>query len=183
MTKTIKWSAALAIVAAAGLLAVNKQPILSGAGSLLFPEASPAASIAASAGALTISAGGSNKNIILTPSGTGVVSAGGGLLIANSASFQTLDSGGTARALVFMDGSNVVHLRNNQGGVGGTILIEPRAGGAASLSLDNTGLTTLTGNLVITGGTLACTTATTSGLCTNATCTTTASVTYVIHCP
>lgn len=183
MTKTIKWSAALAIVAAAALLAVNKQPILSGAGSLLFPEASPAASIAASAGALTVSAGGSNKNVILTPSGTGVVLAGGGMQVANSASFQSLDSGGTARGLLFIDAGNVVHVRNNQGGVGGTISLEPKAGGVAVLSMDNTGLVTITGSVVITGGTLACTTATTGGLCTNATCTTTASVTYVTHCP
>jgi hypothetical protein len=62
---------------AAGLAGANVQPILTGAGKLIFPEATPAATLSASSGALTVAAGGSNKNITLTPSGTGGVTVPG----------------------------------------------------------------------------------------------------------
>ena len=54
----------------AGLFGANVTPILTGAGKLIFPETSPSASLSASGGQLTIAAGGTNKNILLQPSGT-----------------------------------------------------------------------------------------------------------------
>lgn len=59
----------LCFVAAA--TGANVQPILTGAGKLVFPETSPSANLSASAGALTVASGGTNKNITLTPSGSG----------------------------------------------------------------------------------------------------------------
>ncbi len=59
----------LCFVAAA--TGANVQPILTGAGKLLFPEASPGAYLQASSGSLTVAAGGTNQNVIVTPSGTG----------------------------------------------------------------------------------------------------------------
>lgn len=66
--------------ALAGALAgANVQPVLTGAGKILFPENAAPASLSASSGALTAAAGGSNQNVTLTPSGTGnVILAGGG---------------------------------------------------------------------------------------------------------
>jgi hypothetical protein len=57
---------------------MNNPPLLVGgsAGKLEFPENATPANITASSGALTISAGGTNQNVTLTPSGTGKVSAG-----------------------------------------------------------------------------------------------------------
>ena len=59
------------IALAGGLAGANVQPVLTGAGKLLFPENATPATISASSGALTVKAGGSNQNINLTPSGTG----------------------------------------------------------------------------------------------------------------
>jgi hypothetical protein len=64
----------LCFVAAAG--GANVQPILSGAGKLIFPENAIPATISASSGHLTLAAGATNGNIILTPSGTGQAGIG-----------------------------------------------------------------------------------------------------------
>ena len=71
---------ALLCLFAAGMLATNNvQPILtgSGTGALVFPETVPSATLSASGGTLTIGAGGSNGNINLNPSGSGVVLVNG----------------------------------------------------------------------------------------------------------
>src|SRR6516162_5819093 len=61
----------------AGLAGANVQPILTGAGKLIFPETTPSATISAASGALTVAAGGSNQSVVVKPSGTGAVNAGG----------------------------------------------------------------------------------------------------------
>jgi hypothetical protein len=64
-----------ALAAAGAVLGVNVTPSLSGRGKLFFPESKPSAYLEAIAGALTIAAGGTNKGISLTPSGTGTLGA------------------------------------------------------------------------------------------------------------
>jgi hypothetical protein len=73
----------------AGLAGANVQPILSGAGSLIFPETIPSATLSASSGALTIAAGGTSKNVILKPTGSGCVQ-----LFADSPAITLCDSSG-----------------------------------------------------------------------------------------
>jgi len=69
--------------------AANVQPILTGAGKLLFPESSTPATLSASSGALTVAAGGTNKNVILKPTGSGCVQ-----LFADSPAITLCDSSG-----------------------------------------------------------------------------------------
>lgn len=56
----------------AGMAGSNVQPVLTGAGKILFPENATPATISASSGALTLAAGGTNQNVSITPSGTGI---------------------------------------------------------------------------------------------------------------
>lgn len=56
---------------AASAIGANVQPLLTGAGKLLFPENAVPASISASSGQINVASGGSNQNVVLTPSGTG----------------------------------------------------------------------------------------------------------------
>ena len=67
----------VAVCFAAGLLGSNVQPVLTGAGKILFPENATPANITASSGAITIAAGGSNQNVVTSPSGTGFTVLGG----------------------------------------------------------------------------------------------------------
>jgi hypothetical protein len=64
-------------------------------------------------------------------------------------SYGTQDSAGGYRSLIFMDNSNpdIVHVRNNQRGAGGTVSLDSRTGGAPSvtiLSNGNVGIGTTT---------------------------------------
>jgi hypothetical protein len=59
----------------------------------------------------------------------------------NFGSYGTQDSAGGYRSLIFMDNTNpdVVHVRNNQRGVGGTISLESQPGAAPSVTLLSNG--------------------------------------------
>ncbi|MEN6604375.1 MAG: hypothetical protein ABFD86_18345, partial [Bryobacteraceae bacterium] len=77
-----------------------------------------------------------------------ILVTGRGIVIDNNYGFDSKDSAGTARALLTLDGANpdVLHLRNNQRGVGGAISFDTQAGGAAGATLDSAG------NLNVIGG-------------------------------
>jgi trimeric autotransporter adhesin len=71
------------------------------------------------------------------------------ITIPNLGSYATQDSAGSYRSLFFMDNSNpdIVHVRNNQRGVGGTVSLDSQPGGAPSvtiLSNGNVGIGTTT---------------------------------------
>lgn len=58
---------------AAGLSGANVQPLLSGLGKIIFPGTAPPATIAASSGGLTYTAGGTNQGHTFVSTGTGGV--------------------------------------------------------------------------------------------------------------
>jgi trimeric autotransporter adhesin len=71
------------------------------------------------------------------------------ITIPNLGGYSTQDSAGGYRSLIFMDNSNpdIVHVRNNQRGAGGTVSLDSRTGGAPSvtiLSNGNVGIGTTT---------------------------------------
>jgi hypothetical protein len=76
----------LALFVLQTLPAANNTPVFSALGKILFPATSPAASISASSGALTMAAGGTDQNVILTPTGTGIVLANSPLRSSTSGS-------------------------------------------------------------------------------------------------
>jgi hypothetical protein len=98
----------------AGLAGSNVQPILTGAGSLIFPEASPSASISAASGALSVAAGGSGKNVILKPTGSGCVQLfadSPAITLCDSSGQITVASGGTNQNInLTPSGTGAVHL-------------------------------------------------------------------------
>jgi hypothetical protein len=89
-----KYGLVATIAFCAGLFAANVQPILSGSGKIIFPEASPSANISASAGTILLQAGGTANNIAALPTGTGWFRAGGAI-------FSSAD-GGTFPAQQFI---------------------------------------------------------------------------------
>jgi hypothetical protein len=124
----------------AGLAGANVQPILSGAGKLIFPEASPSATLSAASGALTVAAGGNNKNLILTPSGTGVaiVNASAGSSNANA----SLDAGGMIRSTDYNVPTAGTGLEVYAAGGNGHLQAYNRAGAAyVPLYIDGNALT------------------------------------------
>lgn len=66
---------------------------------------------------------------------------GNAIAIPNNSSYAGFDSAGSPRSYIWMDNSNpdVVHIRNNQRGVGGTISFESQPGGASSLTVLSNG--------------------------------------------
>ena len=80
-----------AIAFVGGLLGSNFQPILTGSGKLQFPENATPATISASSGAVNIAAGGSNQNVTLTPSGTGLTSLLGNVIIGAGSGTSALE--------------------------------------------------------------------------------------------
>ena len=96
---------------AAGLGGANVTPVLTGAGKVVFPEANPSANIGATSGALTMAAGGTNQNIVTTPSGAGNTILGGRVGIGGTPSpANTLDVNGI---ITVKDGGG----RNLPGGI------------------------------------------------------------------
>ncbi len=79
-------AAVLILVLAVGaVIGANVQPSLTGGGYVLFPENANPAYLYASSGLLTLAAGGTNQNIYLAPSGTGLVNAATGYATAGTA--------------------------------------------------------------------------------------------------
>jgi hypothetical protein len=132
-----------AIALAGGLAGANLQPVLTGAGKILFPGTTPVASISALSGALTIASGGTNQDLTLSPSGTAHV------LVPNTVPYGSADSSSTPQSLLWLDGSNpdILHLQNNQRAAGGSVEVDTQAGGGQSL------LITAAGQVRIGGGT------------------------------
>ncbi len=75
----------------AGMAGANVQPLLTGAGSILFPETSPHAQIRAAGGALTLGAGGANQDVDLAPSGTGFSLLRGSAAVPVSGAIRLVD--------------------------------------------------------------------------------------------
>lgn len=71
---------------------------------------------------------------------------------ANAQSYLMFDSGGTARSILVLDNSNpdVLLLKNNQRGVGGTVTIGTGAGGAPSVSVNSSALVAFGPSVVFT---------------------------------
>lgn len=61
----------LALLILQALPAANVAPVLSSVGKILFPENSTSAYLQAASGELTVAAGGSNKSVVLRPTGSG----------------------------------------------------------------------------------------------------------------
>ncbi len=146
----------------AGMAGANVQPLLTGAGKILFPESATPATISASSGALTLAAGGSNQNVNLTPTGTGVTSATGN--VAASGTLRTtgfvLPASGSGLELFYnaaipaanvtaIDRTGVAYLPLRLNGL--TTTVNAQSGGcfgvlgACTYDLDTTGDTNTSG--------------------------------------
>lgn len=77
----------------------------------------------------------------LIDDGTTVDLIGRGFGIENNQYIAQKDSAGTLRRILTQDAANpdVLHVRNNQRGVGGTIALDSKAGGVAGATVDNAG--------------------------------------------
>jgi hypothetical protein len=96
----------------------NFAPLLTGGGKLIFPETSPSATISASSGTLTVAAGGTNQNVNLTPSGTGVVlqSASANSPVEYQAkNTDAVDTGSLAAFVATSDWGDIALVAHNSG--------------------------------------------------------------------
>lgn len=71
------FAAAFAGFHVAEVSAANAEPKLSGSGCVVFQGSTPPATVCVSAGGVTVSAAGTNQNVVLTPSGSGYTLPGG----------------------------------------------------------------------------------------------------------
>jgi hypothetical protein len=110
--------------------------------STLYGEGNASSLRLASTGFINLTAGGTNQNITLTPSGTGIVSVSGNLTVAGT----TLTVGG-AVGIVKSLASADLELQTTTAGT--NVKIRPGAGTVATFA--ESGQTTLAGNLTVSG--------------------------------
>lgn len=63
----------------------------------------------------------------------------GNITIINNQQYRQKDVGGTARPIIFLDSSDVLHIRNNSGGDGGPISFDTLTGSGSAGGFDTSG--------------------------------------------